>query len=764
MEGREFNIFCWRFRNRSRHQYFTESTDLRGAIRAADLWSPLESIVNPRKRKLKLLEDADVSAQQNCSLVESSDQQGSMPSPAFCSRCARIDFGKIAPAAWNATSFRLGTFSCIGLESSCPLCNLFSSMVTKFVDDVTEDEWIFYLCPFYTSQIYGANWRWNPIGAGVDETISFAILDERTFREGSRVCQPEMIRATGWMSPTQTPGNFPKFNARLLNATVDFTVLRAWLDFCSLYHTRTCFSQDCRKMLSLRVIDCDNHIIVPAESGCQYLVLSYVWGTSTALPGEEGSDQGKGQLQIHLPRTIKDAILATKKLGYRYLWVDRYCIPQEDNNERRQQIYQMDLVYSRAQATIIAVAGEDPSFGLPGVGSRLRVPSVSATIANTSYAFVPADPAHEIHGSKWNSRGWTHQETVLSKRRLIFCEDQVYFECSGMHCYESMDMPLKALHIRNRQHFSKWNEPGIFTPATRRRQPLDEVFEQISQYTKRSLSHPEDILNGMMGILGTFENTYKSFLHYEGVPIVPDVTLAKEGSTRHSTRVEQFATSLCWKLNDPSLRRSGFPSWSWTGWHGVVSSLSGYGGYIENTYDIKFSVKLPDGRLMDWEGFCSSGNIGGNANSQKLSLYVDAAVVRIRFQHLQSDEPRRPGEYYSHLNALFETDDQSAARAACYLTQKMTGNGEVSQRLLTGQWYGIVLGTRYGTSLGRGQSRRTINTIQHEMVVMAVQVDGNIAERVGLIIFNTFIDIVDGVRIHFDLDRIPTTRHHMQLV
>jgi hypothetical protein len=105
----------------------------------------------------------------------------------------------------------------------------------------------------------------------------------------------------------------------------------------------------------------------------------------------------------------------------------------------------------------------------------------------------------------------------------------------------------------------------------------------------------------MLEILAAFEYTCKSFLYYEGVPIVPDVTATERGSTRHSTRVEQFATGLCWKLDDPSLRRRGFPSWSWTGWHGFVSSLAGCEGYIENTYDIKLLVNLPGGISVDWE-------------------------------------------------------------------------------------------------------------------------------------------------------------------
>jgi hypothetical protein len=53
-----------------------------------------------------------------------------------------------------------------------------------------------------------------------------------------------------------------------------------------------------------------------------YLTLSYCWGKHTA----EATTRDKTLPLPRLPPTIEDAILATKGLGFRYLWVDRYCI------------------------------------------------------------------------------------------------------------------------------------------------------------------------------------------------------------------------------------------------------------------------------------------------------------------------------------------------------------------------------------------------------------------------------------------------------
>jgi hypothetical protein len=101
--------------------------------------------------------------------------------------------------------------------------------------------------------------------------------------------------------------------------------------------------------------------VVVAPQRCWYLALSYVWGN------QKPSVVQIGEKLPSLPRTIQDAITATLKLGFRYLWVDMYCIKQDNLNHVGDQIRHMDLVYRRAQATIIAAAGENPDFGLPGV-------------------------------------------------------------------------------------------------------------------------------------------------------------------------------------------------------------------------------------------------------------------------------------------------------------------------------------------------------------------------------------------------------------
>jgi hypothetical protein len=49
-------------------------------------------------------------------------------------------------------------------------------------------------------------------------------------------------------------------------------------------------------------------------------------------------------------------------LGKRYLWVDIYCIGQQDHNAKDLQIQNMDRIYEGAFATLVASAGHDAGF------------------------------------------------------------------------------------------------------------------------------------------------------------------------------------------------------------------------------------------------------------------------------------------------------------------------------------------------------------------------------------------------------------------
>jgi len=91
--------------------------------------------------------------------------------------------------------------------------------------------------------------------------------------------------------------------------------------------------------------------------------------------------------------------MVVKKLGYRYLWVDRYCINQGNEEEKADQCGKMDLIYQNADLTIIAAIGDNPTYGLPGVGLRKRKPKHLTTCSKIGKHFLISTEASLAQGS-----------------------------------------------------------------------------------------------------------------------------------------------------------------------------------------------------------------------------------------------------------------------------------------------------------------------------------------------------------------------------
>ena len=274
-------------------------------------------------------------------------------------------------------------------------------------------------------------------------------------------------------------------------------LVAGWIRTCESEHNSDCNGSwrqiDDQSAGPFIVVDVEHRCLVQmsiAES--RYFALSYVWGDSVlerTVKANLKDRQMRMALPSKLPTTIEDAMLVVKNLNERYLWVDFLCIVQDDAETKHQGIQQMDLIYSHAIATIIALEGSNADAGLSGVRPGTRPPQriecpqlheriagpdqstihkldelaktnreqhktylsssdVAATLADftelrgslgdedTINDLVPAEAdaihlssgmvahppslKHMLSMSVWNTRGWTLQERLLSRRCLYF--------------------------------------------------------------------------------------------------------------------------------------------------------------------------------------------------------------------------------------------------------------------------------------------------------------------------------------------------------
>lgn len=158
-----------------------------------------------------------------------------------------------------------------------------------------------------------------------------------------------------------------------------------------------------------------------------YIALSHCWGseqTCKTTP-ENIQEQIKGIGWASLPKTFQDAVVTTRALGIRYLWIDSLCIIQGDTNDWEMQSKNMAKIYQDSYLTIAAAVASNDSEGF---------------IKERPEKFLPkhiridhvANPVIE----PLLGRAWCYQERLVPRRVLTYHHAEVTFECRSSHWCE----------------------------------------------------------------------------------------------------------------------------------------------------------------------------------------------------------------------------------------------------------------------------------------------------------------------------------------
>ncbi|KAE9371822.1 HET-domain-containing protein, partial [Stipitochalara longipes BDJ] len=216
---------------------------------------------------------------------------------------------------------------------------------------------------------------------------------------------------------------------------VDIGFLKSMLQNCEGEH-ENCKVEAPTTPEGMSVIDLENMSIVYAPTNCRYFALSYVWGKVSeswlALTNVNVGNLNRKDSLVHasLPQTIRDAMQLCVGLNERYLWVDSLCIIQDDPIVQKQQIDIMDKIYASAVLTIVASAGDHANAGLPGVSTWLRtIQHQTITIKDIEVSNILPRLRDTADLSIWNTRGWTYQERMFSRRCIYLTEAQAYYAC-----------------------------------------------------------------------------------------------------------------------------------------------------------------------------------------------------------------------------------------------------------------------------------------------------------------------------------------------
>lgn len=204
----------------------------------------------------------------------------------------------------------------------------------------------------------------------------------------------------------------------------------------------------------------DLRLVETVVPNAPYATLSHCWGSSlTAERTTTIANLDERKVRIHftsLTPNFRDAVIISRRLGIRYLWIDAMCILQDSQHDWVVESAKMAEVYGCSLLTIAADASDD-SFGgcfnarsvtqahlVTGIAKDARDGSlaveVKSQMANghvSSVVFLEPTLRDTLKGltpapcrnSPLMERGWVFQEKLLSPRIIHFTSSQVVWEC-----------------------------------------------------------------------------------------------------------------------------------------------------------------------------------------------------------------------------------------------------------------------------------------------------------------------------------------------
>jgi len=362
-------------------------------------------------------------------------------------------------------------------------------------------------------------------------------------------------------------GTFEHAGVVMARDWVDLERALSWVRSCDTTHDkchRPFVSLDepfvGRGMYSISV---SRNCLVEAKVGEKYVTLSYVWGTTSGglkcTKANLNSLRSDGSLsrkniRQHLPDTIQRAMKFTLQLGFDLLWVDCFCIVQDDPVHTAAQINNMASIYSNSCLTLCTADGPDANSGLRGVPGCSQPRNIQQDILVFTDGLATSSWIRQIHGrSVYDERGWTFQEKILSRRVIAFTDHGLEWRCQETVAQEQ--------HHHIRRVASTYSDLSIarrdtFWPCLKKWDNL------VTSYLRHKLTYEEDICRAFSGISSALAGSMSEGFLF-GLP------------------QQFFDAALLWvpteHLRPRKDTRNGvasyeFPSWSWVGWIGAIET------------------------------------------------------------------------------------------------------------------------------------------------------------------------------------------------
>lgn len=384
--------------------------------------------------------------------------------------------------------------------------------------------------------------------------------------------------------PTDSPLQLGGFAIGLFETNTDlasdenFTIAKDWIETCTTKH-KECPSND-EPPLPTRVIDVGENghgdcrvLINRSNIEAHYVALSHCWGgpIDCVLKTEELQEFQQRLPWDRLTANFQDAITVTRKLGVRYLWIDSFCIIQDDDDDWAQESANMADIYRNSLFTIAAMSSPESEHGFirniadppTFLDQTIEIPLSKNDRRTVTVSLFRQPESYERESfntlslrAPLSKRGWCLQESVLSSRILFYGRDRIYWKCfrgyqsaDGMHPgrqFSDVDLYPGLLPVL----FSGVSRPDALPrPDLDMAAVLQDYYWLVNSFTQRELTHGSDKLPAFSGL-------------------AKPIHLALGGQYLAGLLSVYIRSGLLWKRetgwtdhSDPYEYRA--PSWSW---------------------------------------------------------------------------------------------------------------------------------------------------------------------------------------------------------
>lgn len=227
----------------------------------------------------------------------------------------------------------------------------------------------------------------------------------------------------------------------------------------------------------------------------------------------------------------------------------------------------------------------------------------------------------------------------------------MFFQCVGgddfLTCStEAFDVGLNVSSLRS---FS--NDRVLFSQTRFVSMAPEMVWNNLRQYTGRSLTFDADILDAFTGVLNMMSSFAEDFDHIFGLPVYQrPLNITTDSGIEYfskkkvrQTYAEQLVSSLVWK--ETGERRHGFPTWSWTGSESVIESDD----FDIRNLDLDIEIETEEQQKTPVDEYFTKP-VGGRPKV-KTGLSIDAPVT-----HIELEEPMTRNGWYITVTSFDRND------------------------------------------------------------------------------------------------------------